>query len=485
MCLCRYFKYQVANVLIIVLAGSLFGTLSEAIDNPGSIASILGSALPGVSVFFINFIITQLLSGVPSILFRYIPWLILKLYQCCFDEKSVTRRMLLEGPLAQVTVDYGVELPPLLNILFIMMIYGVMAPILLVVATLYFGATYVAWKYQYLFVIVPDNEGGGRFWYGIFDYSMVGLLVSTVTMVGYMGIKEGIAQAPLTLPLPVIVLVAWSYTDSKFKKLSQNLPYSSAVDVDTFSPMVQQLTQSFRKISINAQQVSARIFGSTNEEINHDIPTTTTTTIDESPTTAAIDSESDLGTSYASSLPDSHSHASSFTADFCVQANVKETNPVYPYPYRLTKEPLFLENGNLNPIYYRNDLEDKEIEIKLIRKVAVLNGFVTTDEENYSTSGTINSLVMNDDFSGLNKPLLAAPTPPTYEVKPRQHHHQSHTPTRHSNAGSGSNGVQQEGAGLGVRVGEGDGGAGSVLDNDKDRQHSTNSQYSEIAGSWD
>lgn len=61
-----------------------------------------GASLPNVSVFFINFLITQWLSGVPTILFRYIPYLLFKLYVWCFPAKCLTRRTMVEGPLAKV-----------------------------------------------------------------------------------------------------------------------------------------------------------------------------------------------------------------------------------------------------------------------------------------------------------------------------------------------------------------------------------------------
>jgi putative cell wall-binding protein len=67
---CRYFKYQMANVLIIVLTGSIFQSLQGILTNPTSIVIILGKSLPQVSVFFMNYVITQLFSGVPAMLFK-------------------------------------------------------------------------------------------------------------------------------------------------------------------------------------------------------------------------------------------------------------------------------------------------------------------------------------------------------------------------------------------------------------------------------
>eukprot|EP01034_Spumella_vulgaris_P024588 gene24588-30954_t len=44
-----YFLYQLANVFLILLAGSVFNSLSDAISNPSSIITLIGTALPSVS----------------------------------------------------------------------------------------------------------------------------------------------------------------------------------------------------------------------------------------------------------------------------------------------------------------------------------------------------------------------------------------------------------------------------------------------------
>jgi len=48
----RFFAYQIANVYLILLAGSMFGALADVINDPMSIVSLLAASLPGVSTFF-------------------------------------------------------------------------------------------------------------------------------------------------------------------------------------------------------------------------------------------------------------------------------------------------------------------------------------------------------------------------------------------------------------------------------------------------
>lgn len=226
---CRFFSYQIANVYLILLAGSIFGALSDVISDPTSIISQLAASLPGVSTFFLNLLLTILLSGVPMTLLRIGPAAIYKLYRLCFSECKLTRRTLVDGPLANAEIDYATLLPQFLYVLCIALTYWVIAPILLFVAGLVFGANYVVYKYQLCYVIVNKIETGGLFWYKIYNYSMTGLMASALTMIGYMGIKEGAVQAPLLVPLPIVIYLVWCYTEEKFKVLSLSLTYQETL----------------------------------------------------------------------------------------------------------------------------------------------------------------------------------------------------------------------------------------------------------------
>lgn len=226
-----FIMYQLANVFLLVAAGSVFSSITDAVDDPSSIVSLLGTALPQVSVFFINFTITKLLVGVPMLLLRIGPLVVFQLLKVVYGNR-LTNRQLLEGPLCAQSVPYGVVIPTFLYVALVMVIYWVIAPILLGVCTLFFGFSYLAWKRNFLYVIKRKYESGGIYWYGLYGYTMSFLIVSAITMLGYFSIKLGAAQAPLTLPLPFIIILVWRQMDSKFKVISENLPFSTAVDID-------------------------------------------------------------------------------------------------------------------------------------------------------------------------------------------------------------------------------------------------------------
>lgn len=245
-----YFLYQIANVYLLLIAGSTITSISDVISNPTAILEFVSAALPTTSVFFINFIITQTFSGVPLNIVNIGPFLYYAIIRYLVPEKYITRRTLFEGPLAPSTMAYGTSLPSELYLVCIMLLYWIIAPILLFAATFYFGANYVALKYNFVYVMTRSYESGGQFWYGLYSYSMFALLVSSVTFLVYVSIKEGTYQAPVLVPLPFVIIFAWRYTEQKFKAWSLNVPYSTAVSADldaSHAGVIRTFTEDFIK----------------------------------------------------------------------------------------------------------------------------------------------------------------------------------------------------------------------------------------------
>eukprot|EP00598_Pedospumella_elongata_P016272 CAMPEP_0185015446 /NCGR_PEP_ID=MMETSP1098-20130426/99839_1 /TAXON_ID=89044 /ORGANISM="Spumella elongata, Strain CCAP 955/1" /LENGTH=812 /DNA_ID=CAMNT_0027544573 /DNA_START=32 /DNA_END=2467 /DNA_ORIENTATION=+ len=226
-----YFMYQIANIYLLLFAGSIWDSLSEAIENPKAIVSLISAALPKVSIFFVNYIITIWLSGVPYKMIRRFCAVQYLYYRCFTRDAALTRRMLKNpiGPFGETRVAYGTELSDVLYVLCVVMLYWVIAPIVLILAAGLFWSWYITWKYQYVFVITRTFESGGQFWYKLYRYSMLGLMAGTIVFMAFMGIKEGVSQGPLLVPLPIIIYMSWRYTERRFKAQSQNLAFGSAL----------------------------------------------------------------------------------------------------------------------------------------------------------------------------------------------------------------------------------------------------------------
>lgn len=245
-----YYLYQIANVYLLLIGGSLFNSLAASIANPSKIIVFIGASVPTVSIFFINYIISSAFIGTNLVLLRLVPFIIFNIYKNCFNEKKMTRNDYVGGPLQDSSIDYSSVFPNILYILSIMLLEWIIAPIvigkylifiifsfpyiiiILAVASIYFGYMYLVWKYQLMYVVVKQYESNGKFWYSIYSSSMIGLLISSITFIVYMGIKQAVVQTPLLLPLPLLVLGAWRYTEDKCLTISLNPAYSCSVEYD-------------------------------------------------------------------------------------------------------------------------------------------------------------------------------------------------------------------------------------------------------------
>lgn len=214
----RYFLYNLINVYLVLLAGSLFNSISAAIQNPVSIVDLLGAAIPSVSIFFINLMVANLFFGLPMMMLRIGPLIVTKIFMKCFNNDKLTVRSMVFGPFALPSIDYGVAIPGLLYPVVVAFLYWVIAPVILLISAIYFPCLYAIYKYQFLYQYVPQFQSGGRFFFHLYKYTMMALLISAIALVGYLGLKEAVVEAPLFFPVPCIIAVVWVYTVSKFRK---------------------------------------------------------------------------------------------------------------------------------------------------------------------------------------------------------------------------------------------------------------------------
>jgi hypothetical protein len=213
-----------------LLGGSIIGSLGSLSD-PTAIVVMLAESMPGVATFFMNFILVACLGGIPITMLNIGPIAIFKIYTSCFNQRSLTRRTLVTGPLADFDIRYSLIIPGVCYILCIAELYWVIAPLTSMAGGFLFLGWYIQWKYQFMYQIVPSYQSGGMYFYKMIDYAFTGLLFSTVTFTAYMGIKEG-PQAPICIPMIFIVYFTWKHIHNKFYTISSTLAYDLAAEKD-------------------------------------------------------------------------------------------------------------------------------------------------------------------------------------------------------------------------------------------------------------
>lgn len=227
----RYFYYQLANVYIVVTAGSLWKSLATIITFPRSIFEIFGNSLPFVVGYFASLLITKILTGLPLVilrtgsLFRYI------FLRIVFRNKKLSQRELDEVYRPE-KLHYGWEYPNQLFVIVICFTYVCIAPIILLVGAIYFLVAMMVFKKQVLFVYTPQYESGGTLFPLACKRTVFGLILGQLTFIGYLLFRKCLAQVFLTVPL--LLLTSWlmQQLQTNYIDTSMALTLERAVDMD-------------------------------------------------------------------------------------------------------------------------------------------------------------------------------------------------------------------------------------------------------------
>ena len=206
----RYFIYLLANIYVTVTSASIWDALSEIIDDPSDTFDILGESLPKVVGYFVSFILTKILLGLPSTLMRWGPlsrYLVLRIF---FDEKFMSQREL-DGVYAKQNFYYGrevrnyyyldfclkfylsnsIQYPNILLVMSICFTYASIAPVVLPVGAIYFFFAFHVYKLQFVHVISSRYQAGGSLFPAACSLAIIGLTGGQLTLIGFLSLREG------------------------------------------------------------------------------------------------------------------------------------------------------------------------------------------------------------------------------------------------------------------------------------------------------
>lgn len=165
----RYFYYQLANIFITVTAGSIWDSLNDLLYSPYSAFVILGRSLPTVVGYFISFLATKTLAGLPMVLLRAGALSKMLFYRLCLRESKLTQRELDEAIYRKEEILYGWEYPTQLLVVVICFTYACISPVILIFGAVYFQGALVVYQNQLLHVYTAKYESGGLMFTSVID----------------------------------------------------------------------------------------------------------------------------------------------------------------------------------------------------------------------------------------------------------------------------------------------------------------------------
>ncbi|CAJ0888426.1 997_t:CDS:10 [Entrophospora sp. SA101] len=204
----KYYFFLLFNVLLaFTVAGAVFTTIQEIIDNPTGIAHKLATTLPQIASFFVNFVMIQGIGLFPAHLLQ-----IKEVAVVIFKRlKAKTPRSYAYANVPPF-LDYGEELPPMVLIFVIVLVYSSIAPIILP------------------FVYFHPYETAGLAWPKIFRRITIGLYIYQIMMIGYLILKESYYLAVSVFPTLIMTAVFFYYVNTAYDRNAAYIPLKTLKD---------------------------------------------------------------------------------------------------------------------------------------------------------------------------------------------------------------------------------------------------------------
>jgi calcium permeable stress-gated cation channel len=220
------------NLWLTLIGGSFFDQLDLLLENPRELIAIVSTAVPGMSAFFISMIQLNSLAYLGwelSLIPVYGYKLVLRIIR---NEAMLTQREL-DAAKKPFILEWGRQVPPVVFIFLVILVYMPIVPIMEVFGAMYFGLYYIVYKHQCLHVYAEDFEGGGHAtWQQLFPFLMVCLYSGELIFIGYMGIKEAPTHSLLGVgPLVATYMLHQHLLRTVIGPL-KNLPLEIAANVD-------------------------------------------------------------------------------------------------------------------------------------------------------------------------------------------------------------------------------------------------------------
>ncbi|KAJ7595058.1 DUF221 family protein [Mycena floridula] len=219
--------------LIVTLSSGITKAAAGIISNPTHTVQELAQQLPGASVFFLTYTVTQGLSGAGGALAQLVP---LAIY---FIRKKLlgrTPRQAYAVTFLMPAADFGIILPQLSLLATIAFAYSILNPLINPISVIAFGMFYLAWKF--LFTQVFDqpehSETGGLYFPMAISNIFVALYIEQITLACLFFLKASISKTSSiiegSLMIFLIVLTAGTQIliQSSFDPLIHYLPMSLA-----------------------------------------------------------------------------------------------------------------------------------------------------------------------------------------------------------------------------------------------------------------
>jgi hypothetical protein len=211
-------------------------SLQGIIDDPLSAVTLLATALPAQSAYFMQILSVQTFIGLSLELLRVTPLVIACLrhkFGPNLTEKERDKSWMGLYPLSNPKeFEHAEVLAEMILYFMVTFVYSVMAPITAYILAFNFFLLSMGYRNQLIYVYPPTNDSGGKLWSRFIQIIMVCMLVAQITLVGVLTLKKSVIGAPLFFPLIVITVLFKRYVEQKHFYVTNHLPSVECIKMD-------------------------------------------------------------------------------------------------------------------------------------------------------------------------------------------------------------------------------------------------------------
>ncbi|GAA6009728.1 hypothetical protein JCM10207_004170 [Rhodosporidiobolus poonsookiae] len=222
-------KYHISllfTTLFVFVTSSTYSLLQDISESPAKVLDKLATALPGARNFFVSYVMLAGLAIAPLQLLE-LATVIPRLFFQLFMTRTPRDHAELNAP---TMINLGVVYPQALLIWTIGLTYSIITPLILPFSALYFGLTYLAFKYRFLNVFYRPYESRGQAWPLAYNRVGLALIIFQIFMLGLFTVRKAFLLSLLMLPLLISTIYTIYRLGATYGPLSRFVNLSQACE---------------------------------------------------------------------------------------------------------------------------------------------------------------------------------------------------------------------------------------------------------------
>lgn len=219
------------------ISGSISAELANILNDPASVIQLLSNSLPSQSSYFIQVALAQTFFLQSMVILRVLP-LTLALLRCCFGPRLTAKERSLKWGILSSLEDppeasLAETFAQLILLYMVSFVYGAIAPVTSFFLFFCFILIESGYRYQIIHNYPRGYDSGGRIWKHFIGFILVAMIVSQLTLIGLLALKQSRYAGPALGPLLAVTCLFTMFLNAQHSTVSEYLPTRDCILKDS------------------------------------------------------------------------------------------------------------------------------------------------------------------------------------------------------------------------------------------------------------